>query len=118
MTPRKTLILTGITTSGTPHLGNYGGANRPAVAASKAPDVESFYFTADLHARITVQDPARVQRSTPENAATWLHCAPDPGRGWFYRPTDVPETPELQVGRESRRKRVGRYASDTVGNAT
>ena len=95
MTPRKTRILTGITTSGTPHLGNYVGAIRPAVAASKAPDVESFYFLADLHALIKVQDPARVQRSTLEIAATWLACGLDPGQVWFYRQSDVPETTEL-----------------------
>src|SRR5690606_34901820 len=95
MTPRKTRILTGITTSGTPHLGNYVGAIRPAVAASKAPDVESFYFLADLHALIKVQDPARVQRSTLEIAAAWLACGLDPGQVWFYRQSDVPETTEL-----------------------
>src|SRR3546814_588266 len=95
MTPRKTRILTGITTSGTPHLGNYVGAIRPAVAASKAPDVESFYFLADLHALIKVQDPARVQRSTLEIAATWLACGLDPGQVWFYRQSDGPETTEL-----------------------
>ncbi|MFC3714742.1 tryptophan--tRNA ligase [Luteimonas soli] len=95
MTPRKTRILTGITTSGTPHLGNYVGAVRPAVAASKAPDVESFYFLADLHALIKVQDPARVQRSTLEIAATWLACGLDPGQVWFYRQSDVPEITEL-----------------------
>ena len=95
MTSRKTRILTGITTSGTPHLGNYVGAIRPAVAASKAPDVESFYFLADLHALIKVQDPARVQRSTLEIAATWLACGLDPGQVWFYRQSDVPETTEL-----------------------
>src|SRR3546814_18213144 len=95
MTPRKTRILTGITTSGTPHLGNYVGAIRPAVAASKAPDVESFYFLADLHALIKVQDPARVQRSTLEIAATWLACGLDPGQVWFYRQSDVPATTAL-----------------------
>ncbi|HVI60400.1 MAG TPA: tryptophan--tRNA ligase [Luteimonas sp.] len=95
MTPRKTRVLTGITTSGTPHLGNYVGAIRPAVAASRAPDVESFFFLADLHALIKVQDPARVQRSTLEIAAAWLACGLDPGQVWFYRQSDVPETTEL-----------------------
>jgi tryptophanyl-tRNA synthetase len=95
MTPRKTRILTGITTSGTPHLGNYVGAIRPAVAASRAPDAESFYFLADLHALVKVQDPARVQRSTLEIAATWLACGLDPGEVWFYRQSDVPEITEL-----------------------
>ena len=57
-------VLTGITTSGTPHLGNYAGAIRPAVAASRQPGVESFYFLADYHALIKTTDPLRVQRST------------------------------------------------------
>src|SRR3546814_1019748 len=95
MTPRKTRILTGITTSGTPHLGNYVGAIRPAVAASKAPDVESFYFLADLHALIKVQDPARVQRSTLEIEAMWLACGLDTGPVWFYLQFDAPETTEM-----------------------
>ena len=88
-------ILTGITTSGTPHLGNYAGAIRPAVAASRLPGTESFYFLADYHALIKVQDPARVQRSTLEIAATWLACGLDPDTVWFYRQSDIPEIPEL-----------------------
>ncbi len=88
-------VLTGITTSGTPHLGNYVGAIRPAVAASRAPGVESFYFLADFHSLIKVQEPARVQRSTLEIAATWLACGLDPQKVWFYRQSDVPEIPEL-----------------------
>ena len=88
-------VLTGITTSGTPHLGNYAGAIRPAIAASRRPGVESFYFLADYHALIKVQDPARVQRSTLEIAASWLACGLDPDRVWFYRQSDIPEIPEL-----------------------
>jgi len=88
-------ILTGITTSGTPHLGNYVGAIRPAIAASHAPGVESFYFLADYHALIKVNDPARVQRSTLEIAAAWLACGLDPDKVWFYRQSDTPEIPEL-----------------------
>ncbi len=88
-------ILTGITTSGTPHLGNYVGAIRPAIAASHAPGVESFYFLADYHALIKVNDPARVQRSTLEIAAAWLACGLDPEKVWFYRQSDIPEIPEL-----------------------
>ncbi|WP_334130611.1 tryptophan--tRNA ligase [Silanimonas lenta] len=88
-------ILTGITTSGTPHLGNYAGAIRPAIAASRQPGTESFYFLADYHALIKAQDPARVQRSTLEIAATWLACGLDPDRVWFYRQSDIPEIPEL-----------------------
>ena len=88
-------VLTGITTSGTPHLGNYVGAIRPAIAASHAPGSESFYFLADYHALVKVQEPARVQRSTLEIAAAWLACGLDPGKVWFYRQSDVPETTEL-----------------------
>ncbi|MGH8076338.1 MAG: tryptophan--tRNA ligase [Lysobacter sp.] len=92
---KPTRILTGITTSGTPHLGNYAGAIRPAIAASQAPGVESFYFLADYHALIKVTDPARVQRSTLEIAATWLACGLEPDNVWFYRQSDIPEIPEL-----------------------
>ena len=90
-----TRVLTGITTSGTPHLGNYAGAIRPAVAASRRPGTESFFFLADYHALIKVQDPARVQRSTLEIAASWLACGLDPDSVWFYRQSDIPETTEL-----------------------
>ena len=88
-------ILTGITTSGTPHLGNYVGAVRPSVQASTRPGVQSFYFLADYHALIKTGDPARVQRSTLEIAATWLAAGLDPERVVFYRQSDIPEIPEL-----------------------
>ncbi|MDP2018167.1 tryptophan--tRNA ligase [Hydrogenophaga sp.] len=88
-------VLTGITTSGTPHLGNYVGAIRPTVRASRLAQVESFYFLADYHALIKVGEPARVQRSTLEIAATWLACGLDPERVTFYRQSDIPEIPEL-----------------------
>jgi tryptophanyl-tRNA synthetase len=88
-------VLTGITTSGTPHLGNYAGAIRPAVIASRQLGVESFYFLADYHALIKVQDPARVQQSTLEIAAAWLACGLDADKVWFYRQSDIPEIPEL-----------------------
>jgi tryptophanyl-tRNA synthetase len=95
MSQRPVRILTGITTSGTPHLGNYVGAIRPAVAASRAPGTESFYFLADLHSLIKAQDPARTQSSTLEIAAAWLACGLDPGKVWFYRQSDIPEITEL-----------------------
>jgi tryptophanyl-tRNA synthetase len=88
-------FLTGITTSGTPHLGNYVGSVRPSVRASRQPGVESFYFLADYHALIKVGEPARVQRSTLEIAATWLACGLDPETVTFYRQSDIPEIPEL-----------------------
>ncbi len=88
-------FLTGITTSGTPHLGNYVGSIRPAVAASLRPGVESYYFLADYHALIKIDEPARIQRSTLEIAASWLAAGLDPERVVFYRQSDVPEIPEL-----------------------
>ncbi|GAB3491147.1 tryptophan--tRNA ligase [Curvibacter fontanus] len=88
-------VLTGITTSGTPHLGNYVGAIRPAIAASRAAGVQSYYFLADYHALIKVDEPARIQRSTLEIAASWIACGLDPERVTFYRQSDVPEIPEL-----------------------
>ena len=88
-------FLTGITTSGTPHLGNYVGSIRPAVRASLVQGVESFYFLADYHALIKVDDPARIQRSTLEIAASWLAAGLDPARVVFYRQSDIPEIPEL-----------------------
>ncbi|MCP5261985.1 MAG: tryptophan--tRNA ligase [Rhodoferax sp.] len=90
-----TRFLTGITTSGTPHLGNYVGSIRPSVRASQRADVESFYFLADYHALIKVGEPARVQRSTLEIAASWLAAGLDPERVTFYRQSDIPEIPEL-----------------------
>ena len=87
--------LTGITTSGTPHIGNYVGAIRPAIAASRGDGASSFYFLADYHSLIKAQDPVRVQRSTLEIAATWLACGLDPERVTFYRQSDIVEIPEL-----------------------
>ena len=92
---QPTRVLTGITTSGTPHLGHSVGAIRPAIAASREPGVESYYFLADYHALIKVQDPARVQRSTLEIAASWLACGLEPDQVRFYRQSDIPETTEL-----------------------
>ena len=91
----STRFLTGITTSGTPHLGNYVGSIRPSVRASLRADVERFYFLADSHALIKVDEPARIQRSTLEIAASWLAAGLDPERVVFYRQSDVPEIPEL-----------------------
>ena len=93
--PSARRVLTGITTSGTPNLGNYVGAIRPAVRASRQPGVQSFYFLADYHALIKCDDPARVQRSTLEIAASWLAAGLDPEHVTFYRQSDIPEIPEL-----------------------
>ncbi|MDM0056312.1 tryptophan--tRNA ligase [Variovorax fucosicus] len=94
-TPSPLRVLTGITTSGTPHLGNYVGSIRHSVRQSVAPGVETFFFLADYHALIKVNDPALVQRSTLEIAASWLACGLDPERVTFYRQSDIPEIPEL-----------------------
>ena len=91
----KLRVLTGITTTGTPHLGNYVGAIRPAIAASLEPGVQSFFFLADYHALIKCDDPDRIERSRLEIAATWLAAGLDPQRVAFYRQSDIPETPEL-----------------------
>lgn len=88
-------VLTGITPSGTPHLGNYVGSIRHSVRQSVAPGVQSFFFLADYHALIKVQEPALIQRSTLEIAASWLACGLDPERVTFYRQSDIPEIPEL-----------------------
>ena len=90
-----TRILTGITTTGTPHLGNYAGAIRPAILASQQPGADSFYFLADYHALIKCDDPLRIQRSRLEIAATWLAGGLDPDNVTFYRQSDIPEIPEL-----------------------
>ena len=91
----KKRVLTGITTSGTPHLGNYVGAIRPAVAASRSGEFDSFFFLADYHALIKCQDPAQVKQSTLEIAAAWLALGLDPDLVTFYRQSDIPEIPEL-----------------------
>ncbi|HQX67488.1 MAG TPA: tryptophan--tRNA ligase [Ottowia sp.] len=90
-----TRFLTGITPSGTPHLGNYAGMMRPAIAATRTPGVENFYFLADYHALIKCQEPERVHRSTLEIAASWLAAGLDPEHVTFYRQSDIPEIPEL-----------------------
>ena len=88
-------VLTGITTTGTPHLGNYVGAIRPAIAASRETSVEAYLFLADLHALIKNQNPDQVAQSSREIAATWLALGLDPEATHFYRQSDIPEIPEL-----------------------
>ena len=88
-------VLTGITTTGTPHLGNYVGAIRPAIEASRDPDTEAYLFLADFHALIKNQDPDQVAQSSREIAATWLALGLDPEHTFFYRQSDIPEIAEL-----------------------
>ena len=91
----KQRVLTGITTTGTPHLGNYVGAIRPAIAASHDETLDSFFFLADYHALIKCHDPDMVRQSTKEIAATWLALGLDTDKALFYRQSDIPEIPEL-----------------------
>lgn len=91
----KEIYLTGITTTGTPHLGNYVGAIWPAIKASKREDTENFYFLADYHALIKCQDPEQVRQSRREVAATWLALGLDTEKCTFYRQSDIPEISEL-----------------------
>ncbi|MDQ2077176.1 tryptophan--tRNA ligase [Marinimicrobium sp. ABcell2] len=91
----KQRVLTGITTTGTPHLGNYVGAIRPAIQASERDDAQSFYFLADFHALIKCQDAEQVHQSTREIAATWLALGLNTDKAIFYRQSDVPEIPQL-----------------------
>ena len=93
--PSRTRVLTGITTTGTPHLGNYVGAIRPTVQASRDLNTDGFYFLADYHALIKCDEPARIQRSTLEIAASWIASGLDPDKVTFYRQSDIPEIPEL-----------------------
>jgi tryptophanyl-tRNA synthetase len=88
-------FLTGITTTGTPHLGNYVGAIRPSIAASRDSSIDSFFFLADYHALIKCHDPEVVRQSSKEIAATWLALGLDTDQALFYRQSDIPEIPEL-----------------------
>ncbi|GAA5103245.1 tryptophan--tRNA ligase [Wohlfahrtiimonas larvae] len=90
----KQVILTGITTTGTPHLGNFAGAVGPAIAMSKEHD-NCFFFLADYHALIKCQEPARIIQSRQEIAATWLALGLDTDKATFYRQSDIPEITQL-----------------------
>ena len=89
------IYLTGITTTGTPHIGNYVGAIRPGIAASKDPRKKNFYFLADYHALAKNEDPDKISQSTLEIAAAWMALGLDTDHATFYRQSDLPEIPEL-----------------------
>jgi tryptophanyl-tRNA synthetase len=88
-------ILTGIKPTGTPHIGNFLGAIRPALRLADDPALEACYFIADYHALTTVHDRAAMDRLVHEVAATWLACGLDASRTMFYRQSDIPEIFEL-----------------------
>jgi tryptophanyl-tRNA synthetase len=89
------IYLTGITTTGTPHIGNYVGAIRPGIEASKDLDTKHFYFLADYHSLAKNEEPARIVQSTLEIAAAWMALGLDTEHAYFYRQSDIPEIPEL-----------------------
>jgi tryptophanyl-tRNA synthetase len=88
-------ILTGIQSTGTPHLGNLLGAIIPAIELSKKPENETFLFIADLHSITQIKDGATLRENTYSTAATWLACGLDISKVVFYRQSDVPQTAEL-----------------------
>ena len=88
-------ILTGIQSTGTPHLGNLLGAILPAIALSKNPENESFLFIADLHSITQIKSGAELRQNTYSTAAVWLACGLNVDKVVFYRQSDVPQTAEL-----------------------
>ncbi len=88
-------ILTGVQSTGTPHLGNLLGAIIPAIEMANNPDNESFLFIADLHSITQIKNGAELRNNTYSVAAAWLACGLDTKRVIFYRQSDVPQTTEL-----------------------
>jgi tryptophanyl-tRNA synthetase len=88
-------ILTGVQSTGTPHLGNLLGAILPAIEMSKQPENESFLFIADLHSLTQIKDANELKENTYATAAVWFACGLDPSKTVFYRQSDIPEVTEL-----------------------
>ena len=88
-------ILTGVQSTGTPHLGNLLGAIIPAIELSNNPENESFLFIADLHSITQIKDGKRLRENTYSTAAAWLACGLNVDKVVFYRQSDVPQTAEL-----------------------
>lgn len=88
-------ILTGVQSTGTPHLGNLLGAILPAIEMANKPDNESFIFIADMHSLTQIKDAETLRNNTYSVAATWLACGIDIGKTVFYRQSDIPKTAEL-----------------------
>lgn len=91
----KKRILTGITTTGIPHIGNFFGAIKPAIELSGSNDAESFLFLADLHAIIKQNDHSAIEDSVKNVALAWLSAGLNPDNSYFYRQSDIPEISEL-----------------------
>ena len=88
-------ILTGVQSTGTPHLGNLLGAILPAIEMANNPKNESFLFIADLHSITQIKNGAELRQNTYSVAAAWLACGLDTAKVTFYRQSDVPQTAEL-----------------------
>ncbi len=88
-------ILTGVQSTGTPHLGNLLGAIIPAIEMSKNADGESFLFIADMHSLTQIKDANLLKQNTYSTAATWLACGLDVDNTVFYRQSDIPQVTEL-----------------------
>jgi len=88
-------ILTGVQSTGTPHLGNLLGAIIPAIEMSKSDNNESFLFIADLHSLTQIKDGNELRTNTLSTAATWLAFGLDTSKTVFYRQSDIPEVAEL-----------------------
>ena len=88
-------ILTGIQSTGDPHLGNILGAILPAIEESKHAENDSFLFIANLHTLTQIKDAALLREHTYAVAAAWLACGLDTSKTTFYRQSDVPEVTEL-----------------------
>ena len=88
-------VLTGVQSTGRPHLGNLLGAIRPAIEMANNPANEAFLFIADMHSLTQIKDPVELHANTQETAAAWLAFGLDPNKTFFYRQSDVPETAEL-----------------------
>jgi tryptophanyl-tRNA synthetase len=88
-------ILTGVQSTGTPHLGNILGAILPAIELSRKPENDSYLFIADMHSLTQIKDGELLRQNTNSVAAAWLACGLDTNRVVFYRQSDVPETAEL-----------------------
>jgi len=88
-------ILTGVQSTGTPHLGNLLGAILPAIEMANNPKNEAFLFIADMHSLTQIKDGKELRENTYSTAATWLACGLDINKTIFYRQSDVPQTTEL-----------------------
>tara|TARA_B100000809_G_scaffold7535_1_gene7452 strand:- start:28 stop:996 length:969 start_codon:yes stop_codon:yes gene_type:complete len=88
-------VLTGVQSTGTPHLGNLLGAIIPAIEMGNNPENDTFLFIADMHSLTQVKNAEELRENTYSTAAAWLACGLDPERMVFYRQSDVPQCAEL-----------------------